>query len=76
MSRIAKSLARELDEAMQKDLSKTIGDLENFVVATSKPYQDAAQQRLDKILETQEKISQVEKKLLALQVEIQNIRLS
>lgn len=76
MNRIAESLARELDEAMHKDLLKTITDLEHFVFSTSKPYQNAAQQRLDKILKTQEKISQVEKKLQALQVEIQNIRSS
>ncbi|CAM8925635.1 unnamed protein product [Rhodiola kirilowii] len=61
---------------MQKDLSKAITDMENFAAITSKPYQDAAQHRLDKALQTQEEISQVEKKLQALQMEIQNLHFS
>ncbi|CAM8923161.1 unnamed protein product [Rhodiola kirilowii] len=76
VNRIAESLARELDNAMQKDLSKAITDMENFAAITSKPYQDAAQHRLDKALQTQEEISQVEKKLQALQMEIQNLHFS
>uniref|UniRef100_A0A7N0SYC6 G domain-containing protein n=1 Tax=Kalanchoe fedtschenkoi TaxID=63787 RepID=A0A7N0SYC6_KALFE len=76
VNRIAESLARELDEAMQKDLAKAISDLENFVAVTSKPYKNAAQRRIDEVQETQERISQVEKKLQALQIEIQNLHVS
>ncbi|XP_010255948.1 PREDICTED: probable transmembrane GTPase FZO-like, chloroplastic isoform X2 [Nelumbo nucifera] len=76
VKRAADILAREVKEAMQRDLLKTIEDLENFVKLISKPYQDAAQSRLDKILEIQEELLNVEKRLQTLQIEIQNLHVS
>ena len=72
VNRIADGLAREVEEAMQKDLMKTVGNVENFVRTIGKPYQDAAQKRLDKLLELQEELSNVDKKLRTLRIEIQN----
>lgn len=73
VNRIADGLAREVEDAMQKDLLETTGNLGNFVETIGKPYQDAAQQRLDKLLEIQDELSNVEKKLRTLQIEIQNL---
>ncbi|KAG6785922.1 hypothetical protein POTOM_007513 [Populus tomentosa] len=43
VNRIADGLAREVEEAMQKDIMETVGNLESFVKTIGKPYQDAAQ---------------------------------
>ncbi|KAF2314881.1 hypothetical protein GH714_037039 [Hevea brasiliensis] len=71
--RIADGLAREVEEAMQKDLLETAANLENFVKTIGKPYQDASQQRLDNLLKVQNELSDVKEKLRTLQVEIQNL---
>ncbi|CAL1382954.1 unnamed protein product [Linum trigynum] len=73
VNKIAVGLALEVEEAMQKDLSETVKNLEKFVKTIGKPYQDAAQERLDKVLVLQSKISKVENKIRTLQVEIQNL---
>lgn len=54
VNKIADGLAREVEEAMQNDLMETVGNLENFVKTIGKPYQDAAQERLDKLLDLQD----------------------
>ncbi|KAJ9171955.1 hypothetical protein P3X46_015250 [Hevea brasiliensis] len=74
--RIADGLAREVEEAMQKDLLETAANLENFVKTIGKPYQDASQQRLDNLLKVQNELSDVKEKLRTLQVEIQNLHVS
>lgn len=76
VNRIADDLAREVEDAMQKDLFETIDSLEKFVKDIGKPYQDAAQNKLDKLLETQDELSDAQKKLQILQVEIQNLHVS
>ncbi|CAI0400729.1 unnamed protein product [Linum tenue] len=73
VNKIADGLALEVEEAMQKDLSETVKNLEKFVKTIGKPYQDAAQERLDKVLVLQSEISKVENKIRTLQVEIQNL---
>ncbi|KAJ8899434.1 hypothetical protein K2173_018408 [Erythroxylum novogranatense] len=75
VNRIADGLAREIENAMQKDLGEAVGNLENFVKTIGKPYQDAAQVRLDKLLHTKDELSNVEKKLRTFQVEIQNLHI-
>ncbi|GLU03520.1 hypothetical protein SLE2022_207140 [Rubroshorea leprosula] len=45
VNRIADALAQELENAMEKDLTETVNNLENFVKTVGKPYQDAAQTR-------------------------------
>ena len=75
VNKIADGLAREVEEAMQNDLMETVGNLENFVKTIGKPYQDAAQERLDKLLDLQE-LSNVDKKLKTLRIEIQNVHVS
>ncbi|KAK9282279.1 hypothetical protein L1049_005193 [Liquidambar formosana] len=76
VKRTADALAREVDEAMQKDLSETLSNLENFVEIIANPYQEAAQRRLDALLQIQDELSIVEKKLQTLQIEIQNLHVS
>lgn len=55
--------AQELEDAMQKDLAEAVNDLENFVKTVGKPYQDAAPKRLDKFLEIQDGILNVQMNL-------------
>ncbi|KAK3001161.1 hypothetical protein RJ639_021757 [Escallonia herrerae] len=75
VKRTADALARELEEAMEKDLLETTESLENFVKLIGKPYQDSAQSRLGKLLRTQDELTNVEEKLKALQIEIQNFHI-
>lgn len=65
-----------MEEAMQKDLFEATQNLENFVKLIGKPYQDSAQSRLDELLKMQENLTDVEKKLETLQIEIQNLHIS
>lgn len=76
VKRTADALAREVEEAMQKDLLETTESLENFVKLIGKPYQDLAQQRLENLLATQDRLTSVENKLKTLQIEIQNLHIS
>lgn len=76
VTRAADAFARELEEAMQKDLLETVENLENFVKLIAKPYQDEAQNRLGKLLEIQDELSNVEKKVRTLQIQIQNLHVS
>ncbi|KAK9733519.1 hypothetical protein RND81_04G072700 [Saponaria officinalis] len=73
---IANMVGQEIEEAMQKDLLATIKNMESSVAKIGKPYEDAAQQRLDELLNTQGELTETEKKLKALQVELQNLHLS
>lgn len=72
----ADTLAYELEEAMKRDLAEAVENLDAFVRVIGKPYQDQAQNRLNKLVEIQEEISNIEKKLRTLQVEIQNLHVS
>lgn len=76
VKRKADALAHELEEAMKKDLMEATENLDSFVKILGKPYQDQAQNRLDKLLEIQEELSNVEKKIRTLQIEIQNLHVS
>ncbi|KAK3019606.1 hypothetical protein RJ639_005025 [Escallonia herrerae] len=75
VKRTADALARELEEAMEKDLLETTESLENFVKLIGKPYQDSAQSGLGKLLRTQDELTHIEEKLKALQIEIQNFHI-
>lgn len=72
----ADNLASELEKAMKKDFNEAMGNLDTYVKVLSRPYQDQAQNRLKKLLEIQEELSNVEKKLRTLQIEIQNLHVS
>lgn len=74
--RAADALASELDEAMQKDLSEAINNMESYVKIIAQPYQDDAQHRLDKLIEIQQELSGVEKEIQKLNSEIQNLHVS
>lgn len=76
VKRKADTLAYELEEAMKKDLTEAIENLDTFVKVLSKPYQDEAQNRLNRLVEIQEELSNVEKKLRTLQIDIQNLNVS
>lgn len=74
--RIADSLAREIEAAMQKDLSRALETLREFVETVGKPYQEAALHRIDRLSKAQQELEHVEKKLQRLKVEIQNLHVS
>ncbi|XP_022758213.1 probable transmembrane GTPase FZO-like, chloroplastic isoform X1 [Durio zibethinus] len=76
VKKTANALARELEDAMQKDLYETTENLEKFVRIIGKPYRDAAQNRLDKLLEIKDELSNTRETLQMLQVEIQNLHVS
>lgn len=76
VKKTADALARELEEAMQKDLSEALDNVESFVKVVAEPYQDAAQNKIEKLHAIQAEISNIEKKLQRLQVEIQNLHVS
>ncbi|PKA62620.1 hypothetical protein AXF42_Ash012207 [Apostasia shenzhenica] len=73
--RVADGLAREVEEAMQQDLFQSIRRLNNFVEFSSKPYQDAARQRISHLQEIQADLATFRQKLEDLKVEIQNLHL-
>ena len=58
---------------MEKDLLEATQNLENFVKLIGKPYQDLAKHRLDELLKMEEKLTNAEKKLETLRIEIQNL---
>ena len=76
VKRTADSLARKLEEAMQRDLLETTESLENYVKFVGKPYQDLAQSRLDELVKTQGELTKMEERVKALQIEVQNLRMS
>lgn len=76
VKRTAGGLARELEEAMQKDLLETTRNVEDFVKLIGKPYQVRAQNRLDELLATAEELTIIEKKLKSLRMDIQNLHVS
>uniref|UniRef100_A0A1D1XXT4 Uncharacterized protein in xynA 3'region n=2 Tax=Anthurium amnicola TaxID=1678845 RepID=A0A1D1XXT4_9ARAE len=74
--RVADSVGREIEEAMQEDLSQTIEKLRQFVAIVGKPYQEGAQHKLDRLFRIREELTNVEHKLQALKFEIQNLHVS
>jgi hypothetical protein len=76
VKRKADTLSYELEEAMKKDLTEAVENLDTFVRVIGKPYQDQAQNRLNKLVEIQGEISNIEKKLRTLHTEIQNLHVS
>ncbi|CAH9081216.1 unnamed protein product [Cuscuta europaea] len=73
VKRAADGLARQIEEAMRKDLLETTLYLEELVRVISKPYQEAAQHKLDKLSATADELAKIETKLKTLQSEIQNL---
>ncbi|GJR29641.1 hypothetical protein Tco_1105873 [Tanacetum coccineum] len=73
VKRIADSLARKLEEAMQRYLLETTESLENYVKFVSKPYQDLAQSRLDELVKIQGELTKIEERVTALRIEVQNL---
>lgn len=73
VKRTAEALARKLEEAMEKDLLETTTTLTNFVTLIGKPYQETAQDRVNKLAATLDELAATEKKLEKLQIEIQNL---
>lgn len=69
----ADGLAQEIEEAMHKDLMQSTERLRYFVEAVSKPYQNAAQHRVDRLVKIQDELAKVERKLQDFKVEIQNL---
>ncbi|OMO77707.1 Thiamine phosphate synthase [Corchorus capsularis] len=76
VKKTADALARELEDSMQKDLLETTENLEKFVRIIGEPYRDAAQNRLDKLIQVKDELSKVRESLQTLQVEIQNLHVS
>lgn len=76
VSKVADKLATELNDAMLKDLMNSVEKLTQFVEVISRPYVDAARDRIDRSLEIQEELAKAEQNLQALRVEIQNLHVS
>lgn len=76
VKRTADALAREVEEAMQKDLLEATENMENFVKHIAEPYQDVARHKLEKLLAVQDELSSVKKELQTLQLDIQNLHVS
>lgn len=76
VKRTADGIARELEEAMQKDLLETTRNVEDFVKLIGKPYQDRAQKRLYELLATAEELTIIEKKLKSLRIDVQTLHVS
>jgi hypothetical protein len=76
VKRKADTLSYELEEAMKRDLTEAVENLDTFVRVIGKPYQDQVQNRLNKLVEIQGEISNIEKKLRTIQTEIQNLHVS
>ncbi|KAK4418268.1 putative transmembrane GTPase FZO-like, chloroplastic [Sesamum alatum] len=74
--RTADALARQVEEAMQKDLLDATDSLNNFVTLIGKPYQETAQDRVNKLLGTLDELAAIQKQLETLQIEIQNLHVS
>ncbi|KAK9137248.1 hypothetical protein Sjap_007842 [Stephania japonica] len=75
IKRSADALARELEDAMLQDLKETIAILENFVKVISEPYMKAVQQNIDRLLEIEKELVNVDEKMQTLRIEIQNLHL-
>ncbi|KAL2510665.1 FZO-like [Abeliophyllum distichum] len=71
--RTADALARQLEEAMEKEFSETTENLIKFAELVGNPYQDMAQSRVDKLSNTLNELTTIEEKLKTLQIEIQNL---
>lgn len=76
VKRTVDALARELEEAMQKDLAVTIENIDKYVTFIAKPYQEKMQQRMDKLSHTLDELTDIENDLKSLQMEIQNFHVS
>lgn len=76
IGRVSDKLAREINEAMEKDLMTSIEKLTNFIEVISKPYAEAAQARIDRSIQIQDELAKVEQRIQALKVEIQNLHVS
>ena len=76
VKKIADSLAKEIESAMQKDLTQALETLKEFVETVGKPYQEAAQLRIERLSRIQQKLDNVEKKLQSLKVQVQNLHIS
>ncbi|XP_071738249.1 probable transmembrane GTPase FZO-like, chloroplastic [Rutidosis leptorrhynchoides] len=76
VKRTADSLARKLDEAMQKDLLETTESLANYVKLVGKPYQELAQSRLDELVKNQDELTKMEERIKSLQIDVQNLHRS
>ncbi|KAL0419907.1 UNVERIFIED_CONTAM: putative transmembrane GTPase FZO-like, chloroplastic [Sesamum radiatum] len=74
--RTADVLARQVEEAMQKDLLDATDSLNNFVTLIGKPYQETAQDRVNKLLGTLDELAAIQEQLETLQIEIQNLHVS
>ncbi|KAL0459540.1 UNVERIFIED_CONTAM: putative transmembrane GTPase FZO-like, chloroplastic [Sesamum latifolium] len=74
--RTADALARQVEEAMQKDLLDANDSLNNFVTLIGKPYQETAQDRVNKLLGTLAELAAIQEQLETLQIEIQNLHVS
>ncbi|KAK9139747.1 hypothetical protein Scep_009428 [Stephania cephalantha] len=75
IKRSADALARELEDAMLQDLKETIAILENFVKVISEPYMKAVQQNIDRLLEIEKELVNIDEKMQTLRIEIQNLHL-
>lgn len=72
VTKVADALAKEIEDAMKEDLSVAMEKLKTFVELTGKPYQQAAQNKIDRLSEIQSELDSTRQKLQGLKTEIQN----
>ncbi|KAJ4804839.1 tRNA modification GTPase MnmE [Rhynchospora pubera] len=73
IEKVANALAQEVEQAMKNDLIQSTEKLAQFVKSISKPYRDAARQKIERLELTQAELTSMGQKLQNLKVEIQNI---
>ncbi|KAJ3688020.1 hypothetical protein LUZ61_017184 [Rhynchospora tenuis] len=73
IEKVANALSQEVEQAMKNDLIQSTEKLAQFVKFISKPYRDAARQKIERLELTQAELTSMGQKLQDLKVEIQNI---
>jgi ABC-type transporter Mla subunit MlaD len=73
IEKVANALTQEVEQAMKKDLAQSTEKLGQFVKSISKPYRDAAQQRIEQLQLIQAELANTGKKIQNLKVDIQNL---
>lgn len=73
IEKVADALAQEVEQAMKKDLIQSTEKLAHFVQSISKPYREAAQQKIDRLESIQAELANTGQRIQNLKVDIQNL---
>lgn len=73
IEKVADALTQEVEQAMKKDLIQSTEKLAQFVKSISKPYRDAALQKIERLELIQAELANKGQKIQNLKVDIQNL---